>query len=584
MTREPRRGRGGGRERREREERDDDEASHEDHEDFRGLITFRLTPGVARKDLHQQHHDVLRARAGGGGDVMKLGAVLAFVGVVILLPSCAAFGANVDVATDAPVRLVGEWVVTGEEPVAHIAADPGEAGGGGVTRVVHGTLDINTWNRTIVGTTVQRSTDRPRVETVTLGAASVALLPGAQGTYLTLVGHPSATFALAAGSAGAGSPVWLASPAGTMGPSLDPLAPPRLAYSWPAGWAFCGDLRPLVPPEGFPSEAESLEVAGTFDVESDEGSVIIAPVDGAPFTVELGRIDRNPDPVPGMASVQEFRSIILHVAEGNATIEVGGTWGLGAPRIAWKVNGTAAWSHARGSVTRDGATTTFDDAQVTGEGELSVGLSGDAGRPARYAAEGDWSRLDVNGAAVLPPPRTFPTPPAAASAGVAALAVGLAAILGRGVLGRALGFAFYTRIAPARLLDHDVRARIHDLVAAQPGIHLRALQRELHTEWGTLSFHVAMLERSGILVMRRDGRYRALFLAGVTANPPAPLVRNATARHIYDAIPADGGPIALDELRGRVDVARQLLSYHLERLCEAGLVERDANAGSVRRR
>jgi len=58
-----------------------------------------------------------------------------------------------------------------------------------------------------------------------------------------------------------------------------------------------------------------------------------------------------------------------------------------------------------------------------------------------------------------------------------------------------------------KVLDFDNRRRIYQFVLNSPGHHLRSIQRELEIPLVTLKYHLRTLEKSGLVITRKDKYY-----------------------------------------------------------------------------
>ena len=237
--------------------------------------------------------------------------------------------------------------------------------------------------------------------------------------------------------------------------------------------------------------------------------------------------------------------------------------------MAFVLDGALAVADAKGhAATGGGPATPLRGREVIVEGALRIApeplaASGLAAGPAgfRYVVDGRVDRVLVDGRA----PAALAAAAVAAAAGAAgAYALGLHAFRAFAVL--------YHRIAPASALANPHRQAVLETVRRRPGIHLRALGRELGLTWGRLLHHVAVLERGRFVAVRRRGRYLLLFEVGTA--PAVPEVRTVVhplARRIAEAVAAEGRVRARD-LQDRMAVSRQLLSYHVKALARDGLV------------
>lgn len=168
----------------------------------------------------------------------------------------------------------------------------------------------------------------------------------------------------------------------------------------------------------------------------------------------------------------------------------------------------------------------------------------------------------------------IPSAPAAAGVGLLALATGALYYFWPALRGLPL-LGLFSRIERGRVAEHPQRARILNLVAAEPGIHHKELGRRLGLGQGTLDHHVRKLEAAGELVRRSSHGYTCYFL------------RLGTDRHLMDGSPvvkSPGGRAVLHAVASLPDATYRSLAaeaglststveHHLRRLREAGLVE-----------
>jgi predicted transcriptional regulator len=69
----------------------------------------------------------------------------------------------------------------------------------------------------------------------------------------------------------------------------------------------------------------------------------------------------------------------------------------------------------------------------------------------------------------------------------------------------------YVKIKRGRVLDNFVRGRIYQFIIHCPGAHLRFIKKTLGVEMGTLSYHLNVLERSGMIRSERRGNLKRFF-------------------------------------------------------------------------
>lgn len=131
------------------------------------------------------------------------------------------------------------------------------------------------------------------------------------------------------------------------------------------------------------------------------------------------------------------------------------------------------------------------------------------------------------------------------------------------------------------------RALVFDAVRRYPGIHLRALERELGLSAALVQYHVKKLEAEGFVETREQGGYARLYptpkAEPVQVRPEdrelLGLLREEVPLHIVLLL-LDRGPLTHAELVAALGNAKSTVSYHLAKMAEAGLVDRVA--GSTR--
>ena len=129
--------------------------------------------------------------------------------------------------------------------------------------------------------------------------------------------------------------------------------------------------------------------------------------------------------------------------------------------------------------------------------------------------------------------------------------------------------------------DHDClsvasRRSIYQCVVEHAGAHLRDVARRSRMPLGTALYHLDRLEENGLVVARRDGRYKRYFAAqgiGRREKEVVSLLRHDVPRRIVCALLAHG-PATQRALCETIGVSRSTLSFHVNRLLVAGLVSR----------
>lgn len=155
--------------------------------------------------------------------------------------------------------------------------------------------------------------------------------------------------------------------------------------------------------------------------------------------------------------------------------------------------------------------------------------------------------------------------PSALSAGEPLVVVAVMAFL-------ALLLWLYSRIGRDRLLDHDNRRRIHELVLANPGITVGEVSRRIGLSYKTVQRHVERLLNAGILAHRGAGRRRLFENHGVYSPRAKSLIaelRTPVARQIIEGIAMRPG-ITQTELARELRLSLSTVNFYAARLLKLG--------------
>lgn len=126
-------------------------------------------------------------------------------------------------------------------------------------------------------------------------------------------------------------------------------------------------------------------------------------------------------------------------------------------------------------------------------------------------------------------------------------------------------------------LELDSRRRIYHYVQDNPGAHMRQIGRDLDIPMGTLEYHLRYLVDEGLLATREDSRYTRYFVKGQTSRHEKDVlaaIRQETPRRIVAQLLLDPGA-SHGELLEEFDVSASTLSFHLSKLVEGGVVEKE---------
>jgi predicted transcriptional regulator len=129
-----------------------------------------------------------------------------------------------------------------------------------------------------------------------------------------------------------------------------------------------------------------------------------------------------------------------------------------------------------------------------------------------------------------------------------------------------------------RVLRVAYRRRLFESVEAHQGAHLRELARRAMIPLGTTLYHLDRLQSCGLVVARRDGRYKRYFAGHSLGNAEKEMLitlRHAVPRRIAIAL-LEVRVATQRQLRERVGVSLSTLSLHASQLVGRGILRRES--------
>lgn len=127
------------------------------------------------------------------------------------------------------------------------------------------------------------------------------------------------------------------------------------------------------------------------------------------------------------------------------------------------------------------------------------------------------------------------------------------------------------------LLELETRRKIYDHISRVPGLHMRALQRELDLPFGTVEYNLRQMELHGLIVVRNESRRKAYFVDDKLDRRDRDLLywlRQKTPCRITLEILSRPG-ITFTELKPIVPVSPSTMSWHLKKLVSAEVVQEE---------
>lgn len=158
---------------------------------------------------------------------------------------------------------------------------------------------------------------------------------------------------------------------------------------------------------------------------------------------------------------------------------------------------------------------------------------------------------------------------ATAATGLAVL-LGLAAYYWGGPL-----LPLFSRIDSNKMLDNDIRHRVHEAVANNPGVTIKEVTLLVGIGWGTAVYHLKRLEAERLVVSERNRQFRRYFKngGGIVNESKAAFseLKNPTSHKIASTLLARPG-VCQKDVCASVGISAPLASKYLSRLEDAGLV------------
>jgi predicted transcriptional regulator len=120
----------------------------------------------------------------------------------------------------------------------------------------------------------------------------------------------------------------------------------------------------------------------------------------------------------------------------------------------------------------------------------------------------------------------------------------------------------------------DVRRQVREHVRTNPGVHFNALARNLDIATGQAQYHLHRLDRNDDVIAERIRGRTHYFDPGYDAweRRTLALYRRETTRELV-ALLLDEGRLPAATLADRAGLARSTVSWHLDSLSDAGVVE-----------
>ncbi|MFO7991346.1 MAG: helix-turn-helix domain-containing protein [Thermoplasmata archaeon] len=125
-------------------------------------------------------------------------------------------------------------------------------------------------------------------------------------------------------------------------------------------------------------------------------------------------------------------------------------------------------------------------------------------------------------------------------------------------------------------LELEPRKKTYNAIDENPGVHLRELDRLIDVPLGTIRYHLRVLEKRGLIVARKEGKYKRYYVKGTvdkTDKDKLAVLRKELPRTIILFLLEYPGSTHGD-IAEVMDVAPSTISYHLGKLSDGNIVEK----------
>lgn len=129
-------------------------------------------------------------------------------------------------------------------------------------------------------------------------------------------------------------------------------------------------------------------------------------------------------------------------------------------------------------------------------------------------------------------------------------------------------------------LDNDVRRRVYEAIERSPGTYPVALAETTGIPRSTIRYHVRVLEKEGLIFGEKIHGKQRYFPRGSDEVELSAVLEDDVRESVLEAI-GRSEPVSGSDLATVLDRAPSTVSYHLNRLADAGAVEREYDDGEV---
>lgn len=135
----------------------------------------------------------------------------------------------------------------------------------------------------------------------------------------------------------------------------------------------------------------------------------------------------------------------------------------------------------------------------------------------------------------------------------------------------------------APLPDNSTRTEIYNFISANPGVQFRAICSGLGLSIGVVQFHLALLQKAGLISAVHKGKYKRFFAVGkftLKQMETIATLRLNTVKNILKML-LEGKRVPHHELAVKLSISSQGLTWQMNRLRETGIIQENRNGLSV---
>jgi predicted transcriptional regulator len=131
--------------------------------------------------------------------------------------------------------------------------------------------------------------------------------------------------------------------------------------------------------------------------------------------------------------------------------------------------------------------------------------------------------------------------------------------------------------------DNSTRTQIYSFISANPGVQFRGICSGLGLSIGVVQFHLAQLQKSGLITSFCKGRYKRFFAAGKFTRKEMETIatlRLSTVKEILKSL-LHTKRLSHHELAVQLKISSQGLTWQMNRLRETGIIQENRNGLNV---